>query len=99
MPLNGDDVGRFMPDGRAAVWSSRDGGASWVAQTDGLPTAGAYLGVLREAMAVDDHDDVGVYVGTSTGQLFGSRDEGQQWSLLADFLPGISSVEAVVLDA
>ena len=38
-------------------------------------------------------------VGTSTGQLFGSRDEGRHWSLLADFLPGISSVEAVTLDA
>lgn len=99
VPLNGDDVGRFMPDGRAAVWMSRDQGESWTAMTDGLPAEGAYLGVLREAMAVDDHDETGVYVGTSTGQLFGSRDEGRHWSLLADFLPGISSVEAVTLDA
>lgn len=98
VPLNGDDVGRFMPDGRAAVWMSRDEGASWTAMTDGLPFEGAYLGVLREAMAVDHHDEAGVYIGTSTGQLFGSRDEGRHWSLLADFLPGISSVEAVMLD-
>jgi photosystem II stability/assembly factor-like uncharacterized protein len=99
VPLNGDDRGRFMPAGRAAVWRSRDEGATWEAQTDGLPQQHAYLGVLREAMAVDCHDEAGVYIGTSTGQLFGSRDEGRSWTLLADYLPGISSVETVQLDA
>jgi photosystem II stability/assembly factor-like uncharacterized protein len=99
VPLNGDDRGRYMPDGRAAVWMSRDAGASWVAQTDGLPQQDAYLGVLREAMAVDRLDPVGVYIGTSTGQLFSSRDEGRSWRLLVDFLPGISSVEAIQVDA
>jgi photosystem II stability/assembly factor-like uncharacterized protein len=99
VPLNGDDQGRFVPGGRAAVWMSRDEGATWSAQTDGLPGQGAFIGILREAMATDRHDEAGVYVGTSTGQLFGSRDEGRSWRLLADFLPGISSVEAVSLDA
>jgi photosystem II stability/assembly factor-like uncharacterized protein len=98
VPLNGDDQGRYVPDGRAAVWMSRDEGATWSAQTDGLPGQGAFIGILREAMATDRHDEAGVYVGTSTGQLFGSRDEGRSWRLLADFLPGISSVEAVSLD-
>lgn len=98
VPLNGDDRGRYMPEGRAAVWMSRDEGASWAPQTDGLPQQHAYLGVLREAMAVDRLDPVGVYIGTSTGQLFGSRDEGRSWTLLADFLPGISSVEVVQLE-
>lgn len=98
VPLNGDDVGRYMPGGRAAVWMSRDEGASWAPQTDGLPGQGAFLGILREAMATDRHDPAGLYVGTSTGQLFGSRDEGRSWRLLADFLPGISSVETAQLD-
>jgi photosystem II stability/assembly factor-like uncharacterized protein len=97
VPLNGDDQGRFMPDGRAAVWVSRDEGASWAAQRVGLPQQHAYLGVLREALAVDRHDRVGVYVGTSTGQLFGSRDDGASWGLLVDYLPPISSVETVTL--
>lgn len=98
VPLNGDDRGRFVPEGRAAVWMSRDDGATWSAQTDGLPGPGAYVGVLREAMATEPRDPAGVYIGTSTGQLFGSRDEGRSWRLVADFLPGISSVETVQLD-
>jgi photosystem II stability/assembly factor-like uncharacterized protein len=97
VPLNGDDRGRFVPDGHVAVWMSRDEGATWAPQTDGLP-ADAFVGVLREAMATDRQDPAGVYVGTSTGQLFGSRDEGRSWRLLADFLPGISSVEIAQLD-
>ena len=98
MPLNGDDRGRYMPEGRATVWRSRDEGDSWQPGTDGLPQGAAFVGVLREAMAVDDRDPVGVYVGTSTGQLFASRDEGTSWHLLADFLPPISSVETARLD-
>lgn len=98
VPLNGDDRGRYVPDGRAAVWMSRDEGASWAPQTKGLPQGNAYLGVLREAMAVDQADPIGVYIGTSTGQLFGSRDEGRSWRVLADYLPGISSVEVVQLE-
>lgn len=99
VPLNGDDRGRFMPDGAAAVWMSRDEGATWARMSDGLPQRDAYLGVLREAMAVDRLDPAGVYFGTSTGQLFGSADEGRSWRLLADLLPPISSVETVLLDA
>jgi hypothetical protein len=98
VPLNGDDQGRFMPEGRAAVWVSRDEGASWAAQRAGLPQQHAYLGVLREALAVDRLHPAGVYVGTSTGQLFASRDEGAHWGLLVDFLPPIASVETVTLE-
>ncbi len=98
VPLSTPEHGRYMPDGRAAVWVSHDEGVSWQDQREGLPQSGAYLGVLRDAMATDRHDPVGVYFGTSTGQLFGSRDEGRSWGLLADFLPGISSVEVLELD-
>jgi photosystem II stability/assembly factor-like uncharacterized protein len=98
IPLNGDDRGRYMPDGHAAVWMSEDEGANWSPQVRGLPTKHAYIGVLREAMAVDGHDPLGVYFGTSTGQLYGSRDGGRGWHLLLDHLPGISSVETVQLD-
>ena len=87
-----------MIDGAAAVWRSRDRGNSWTRLSNGLPQHGAYLGVLREAMATDTVDQAGVYFGTSTGQLFGSSDEGEHWSLIADYLPPIWSVEAAVID-
>ena len=98
IPLNGADRGRYMPDGHAAVWRSPDDGASWQRLDDGLPAENAYLGVLREAMAVDRLDPAGIYFGTSAGHLFGSADEGATWRLIADFLPPIWSVETVVLD-
>ena len=98
IPLTTPDQGRLMPDASAAVWRTSDGGDTWVRFGDGLPQEGAYLGVLREAMAVDRLDPVGVYFGTSTGQLYGSADEGRTWSLLADHLPPIWSVEAAILD-
>ena len=34
VPLNGDTAGRFVPDGRAAVWRTRDAGTSWTALQD-----------------------------------------------------------------
>ena len=97
IPLTEPDAGRVMPGGQAAVWRTNDGGSTWQRSADGLPQDHAYVGVLREAMAVDRLDPVGVYFGTSTGQLYGSRDEGRTWRLVADNLPGIWSVEAAVL--
>jgi photosystem II stability/assembly factor-like uncharacterized protein len=89
--------GRLMPDGRATVWRTRDGGSSWEPLRRGLPQEAAHLGVLRQAMAIDDEDVPGVYVGTSTGQLFASADEGDTWSEIARYLPSISAVEVAVL--
>lgn len=98
IPLNGADRGRYMPEGSAGVWRTHDGGDSWIRSGEGLPQTDAYLGVLREAMAVDSLDPVGVYFGTATGQLYGSSDEGQSWHLIANNLPPIWSVEAARLD-
>ncbi len=85
--------GRCMPDGKAAVWRTRDAGSTWQRLDRGLPQEGAYLGVLREGMAIDSADDAGLYFGTSTGQVFASRDEGDSWTEIARYLPGIASVE------
>ncbi len=90
--------GRTMPDGRASVWQTRDGGSSWERADNGLPHSNAYLGVLREAMANDTYDVPGYYFGTSTGQLFASADDAATWHEIASYLPAISSVEVVVLD-
>jgi photosystem II stability/assembly factor-like uncharacterized protein len=97
VPLNGDDKGRFMPDGKAAVWRSDDAGGTWARLDQGLPQEGAYMTVLRDAMAVDQHKSVGVYFGTTGGELYGSGDEGATWRPIAEHLPSIWSVEAAVI--
>jgi photosystem II stability/assembly factor-like uncharacterized protein len=91
--------GRTMPDGKVAVWRTRDAGASWDRLGNGLPQENAFLGVLREGMAIDTRDEPGVYVGTSTGQVFASTDEGDSWSEIASYLPSITSVEVAVVEA
>jgi photosystem II stability/assembly factor-like uncharacterized protein len=90
--------GRCMPDGSAAVWRTRDAGSTWQRLDDGLPQQDAYVGVLREGMAIDTHEVPGVYFGTSTGQLFASADEGESWREIASYLPGIASVEVAIVE-
>jgi photosystem II stability/assembly factor-like uncharacterized protein len=88
--------GRFMPDGKAAVWRTRDAGSSWQRLDKGLPQNDAHLGVLRRGMTIDAEESPGLYFGTSTGQIFASADEGDSWSEIASYLPAISSVEVTV---
>jgi len=89
--------GRCMPDGRAAVWRTRDAGSTWQRLERGLPQQDAHLGVLREGLAIDSLDAPGLYFGTSTGQVFASADEGESWNEIASYLPAIWSVEVAVV--
>jgi photosystem II stability/assembly factor-like uncharacterized protein len=98
VPLNGDIAGRYVPDGKAAVWRTRDRGETWQAMRNGLPQENVYFGVLRQAMATDRLEPAGVYFGTSSGTLYGSGDEGDSWSPIAQHLPPILSVETMVVD-
>ena len=99
MPLNGDNAGRYVPDGKAAVWRTRDGGDSWQALRAGLPQENVFFGVLRQAMATDRLDPAGVYFGTNTGALYASADEGDSWRCIARHLPLITSVETLLVEA
>ena len=98
IPLSHPEEGRYAPGGSLGVWRTADSGDSWQRHGEGLPQENAYVGVYREAMAVDRLDPVGVFFGTSTGQLYGSVDEGGTWSVIAENLPPIWGVEAVALD-
>ena len=97
LPLNGDSVGRYVPEGKAAIWRTRNAGADWQALRHGLPQDNAFFGVLRQAMAADRLDPAGIYAGTNTGTLFASADEGDSWSIIAQHLPQILSVETLVV--
>jgi len=96
VPLESDEF-RCTPEGKLRVYRTRDAGARWEALAKGLPQAGAYETVLRDAMSVDALDPHGVYFGTRSGKLFGSADEGASWSTLLDGLPAIISVKTAVV--
>jgi hypothetical protein len=96
VPLESDEF-RCTPEGKLRVYHTRDAGASWEAQSRGLPQEGAYETVLRDALAADALNPVGVFFGTRSGKLFGSSDEGGSWSMLADGLPPVISVKAATV--
>jgi len=93
-PMDGTTVWpRTSPDGKPAVYETRNGGSSWKRLDAGLPRKQAWWTVKRQAMAGDAHDPVGLYFGTTSGELWASRDEGRSWSALARHLPEIYAVE------
>ena len=92
-PMDGTDVWpRTSPDGRPAVYMTRDAGDTWQRCDRGLPERGWFT-VKRQAMTTDAETTVGVYFGTTGGEVWGSVDEGETWTCLAAHLPEIYSLE------
>ena len=95
IPLKAD-VDRVTPDGRVRVFETRDGGASWIALSDGLPQRHAYLTILRLAFDAAGRDsELELYFGTTSGEVLGSADGGESWFTVISQLPPIYSVSAV----
>jgi photosystem II stability/assembly factor-like uncharacterized protein len=93
-PMDGTDVWpRTSPEGRPAAYVTRDAGASWSRQDQGLPGQGWFT-VKRQAMTTDDGDPVGVYFGTTSGEVWASNDEGASWTSILAHLPEVYSVES-----
>ncbi len=94
-PMDGTTVWpRTSPDGKPAVYATRNGGKTWQRLGAGLPASQAWWTVKRQAMSGDAHDPVGLYFGTTSGELWMSRDEGKRWTRIAQHLPEIYAVDA-----
>lgn len=97
-PMDGTQVWpRTSPDGKPAVYVTRNGGKAWRRLDAGLPESDAWWTVKRQAMAADAQDTVGLYFGTTSGEVWMSRDEGDRWICIARHLPEIYSVEVAEL--
>ena len=97
-PMDGTSVWpRTSPDGKPAVYTTRDAGTTWQRLDAGLPESQAWWTVKRQAMTADSRDAVGLYFGTTSGELWMSRDEGGKWDCIAQHLPEIYAVEAAEL--
>ncbi len=92
-PMDGTDVWpRTSPGGIPAVYVTRDAGATWQEQREGLPARGWFT-VKRQAMTTDSFDAVGVYFATTSGEVWASTNEGEHWRRIAAHLPEIYSLE------
>ncbi|HET6551254.1 MAG TPA: hypothetical protein VFG79_22500 [Solirubrobacter sp.] len=92
IPLKAD-MDRVTPEGRVAVYETRDAGATWTARGDGLPAEHAYLTVLREAFdRTGAGEELELYFGATSGDVFGSPDAGTSWFTAATRLPPVYSV-------
>ena len=97
-PMDGTSVWpRTSPDGKPAVYSTRNGGKTWQRLDAGLPESQAWWTVKRQAMTGDLQDAVGLYFGTTSGELWMSRNEGEKWRCIAQHLPEIYAVETAEL--
>lgn len=97
-PMDGNSVWpRTSPDGKPAVYVTRNGGKTWQRQDAGMPKAQAWWTVKRQCMTGDTRDPVGLYFGTTSGDLWMSRDEGRKWNCIARHLPEIYAVETAEL--
>jgi hypothetical protein len=97
-PMDGSGVWpRTSPDGKPAVYVTKNGGKTWQRQDAGMPKSQGWWTVKRQCMTGDTRDPVGLYFGTTSGELWMSRDEGLKWACIARHLPEIYAVEAVAL--
>jgi photosystem II stability/assembly factor-like uncharacterized protein len=84
-------------EGKLRVYRSRGGGVKWDPLTTGLPQRDCYVGVPRNALAVDSMSPCGLYFGTTGGAVYGSNDAGDLWTPIVRDLPSIHSVEVQTL--
>ena len=93
LPMDGTGVWpRTSPDGKPAIYATKDGGATWLRKDKGLPAENAYFTVKRQAMIGDNKEDLSIYFGTTGGEIWASFDQGETWQCLVRHLPEIYSL-------
>ena len=76
-PMDGTSVWpRTSPDGKPAVYGTRNGGETWQAPRRGLP-ASSLVDRQRQAMTADRMTRSGLYFGTTSGELVGQPRRGR----------------------
>lgn len=85
------DECRVPVGGRLVVTRTTDGGRSFTAFGDGLPSTGSYDLIYRHALAIDDSGER-LAMGSTTGNLWTSDDGGERWTLVSGHLPPIVQV-------
>lgn len=88
------DEKRIPVDGRLVVTRTRDGGRTFNALSDGLPTEPSYDLVYRHCLDVDATGSR-LVMGSTTGGLWISEDGGDRWTPLPARLPPVYSVRFV----
>jgi hypothetical protein len=97
-PMDGTTVWpRTSPDGKPAVYVTRNAGKTWQRLAKGLPASQAWWTVKRQAMTADTAATPALYFGTTSGELWMGRNEGGSWTRIAEHLPEIYAVEAAEL--
>ena len=85
------DECRVPVDARFVVSRTRDGGRTFEALHDGLPTGASYDLVYRHGLAVAP-DGNGLAIGSTTGGLWTSGDQGDHWRALPARLPPVHAL-------
>jgi hypothetical protein len=94
-PMDGrQDWPRTSPEGKPAVYVTRDGGSSWQRQAKGLPAERAWWTVKRQAMCADQERPLGLYLGTTSGEVWASPNEGKSFRCLFRHLPQVYALTA-----
>jgi len=94
LPLESDAF-RCTPEGHCRVYRTMDGGQSWEAMTEGLPSTNAYMTVLRDAFTIGGSPPYPLVFGSRSGHLFASVDGADSWRLVTSFLPPILCVRVL----
>lgn len=76
-----------------AIYKSIDGGETWAAKAQGLPTENCFFTGLRQALATDTR--AGEYFCTNSGSVLANTDDDETWAEIVRHVPTVLRVEVL----